>query len=118
MNFCINKKTLKLDLFDVDVAEAMEKAILHTANEMIALGEKEQSYLAAMKEGCHIVFAFFDRAFGAGTAKELFGERHNYKLCLKAYLECSKQYKKFMTEGMAEELKELHMEEAESGKGL
>ncbi len=108
MTFQLNGKTLELDLFDIDVAEKMEKAILDSAHKMMHLDEvPKQTLFTMMRKGCNIVFEFFDNVWGEGTAKELFDNKMNYKICLETYACCTKQYKKYMTEDMPEEMKQF-----------
>jgi len=76
---------LELDIYDVDVFEKFE----HEVNEVKRKADitvQGQTNAQKLRRHCAIVKEFFDNVFGAGTAKEVFGEKDNIKDCTDAYL--------------------------------
>lgn len=82
----INNVELKdIDIYDLEVAEAWEKI----KNEAVSLeGEvKGLSAVASIRLQCNFVFDAFNKLFGAGTDKKVFGDRVNLIVCLDAFQE-------------------------------
>lgn len=77
---------LDFDIFDADCAEDYE-AELQRVQAAIAESHPDESMAEGIRRTCGVVFAFFDRLFGEGFHKELFGERVNMQQCLEAYVE-------------------------------
>lgn len=73
------------DVGELDFNERYEKAI-----KRIEEGMKEHEFdKLSMSDGiriqCTYIFEFFDEVFGEGTAKAVFGERVNLKVCIDSY---------------------------------
>lgn len=92
----INEIELDFDIFDVDIAERYENALEKVQEEGKPVeGEKNS---VVIRRQCNSIFNFFDEVFGEGTSKDIFGDRVNLMLCLKAFEE--------VVEDVAEQTKE------------
>lgn len=82
----INNVELKdIDVYDLEVAETWEKI----KNEAVSL-EDEVKGLSAVENirfQCNFVFNAFNKLFGPGTDKKVFGDRVNLIVCLDAFQE-------------------------------
>lgn len=78
-----------IDIYDLEVAERYEKAMLSFAE----IGDKVKSLDGAegIRKICNSVFDVFNRMFGEGTDKKIFGNRVNLLTCLKALEELQLQ---------------------------
>lgn len=80
-----------LDIYDLDVAERYEKAMLNVSNiqgEVETLGGAE-----GIRKICTSIFEVFNTMFGEGADKKIFGNRVNLLTCLKALEEFQLQIK-------------------------
>ena len=71
------------DLEFLEKYEAQNDIIVARMNEM----DKNIRRSEAVRVQCTLVFEFFDAVFGEGTARRIFGEKVNLKLCIDAYEE-------------------------------
>ena len=82
----INNVELKdIDIYDLEVAETWEKI----KNEAVSL-EDDVKWLSAVESirfQCNFVFDAFNKLFGPGTDKKVFGDRVNLIVCLDAFQE-------------------------------
>ena len=82
----INNVELKdIDIYDLEVAEAWEKI----KNEAASLESEAKglSLADSIRLQCNFVFESFNKLFGQGTDKKIFGERVNLMICLSAFQE-------------------------------
>ena len=82
----INNVELKdIDIYDLDVAEAWEEI----KNESVSLESEAKglSLADSIRLQCNFVFESFNKLFGQGTDKKIFGERVNLMICLSAFQE-------------------------------
>ena len=71
----INGVELPLDLYDLETAGRVQKALCNLSQELGALERKDES----LREQMGAICRFFDTAFGKGTARRLFGRRQNLR---------------------------------------
>lgn len=82
----INNVELKdIDIYDLEVAETWEEI----KNEAVSLEDevKGLSAVASIRFQCNFVFNAFNKLFGPGTDKKVFGDRVNLIVCLDAFQE-------------------------------
>lgn len=82
----INNVELKdIDIYDLEVAETWEEI----KNEAVSLEDevKGLSAVASIRVQCNFVFDAFNKLFGPGTDKKVFGDRVNLIVCLDAFQE-------------------------------
>lgn len=80
----INGVTLKLDVADYHEMERYEKALLEAKEKMESISEID-SYSNVIKSMCHTIFDFFNKVFGDGTDREIFGDEVNLMVCIDAF---------------------------------
>ena len=90
----INEVELEFDLMDADMAEKFEKGIkdLQAKEDIEKAKAKNYGMAESIRKQCNLVFNFFDALFGEGTAKKLFGDKTNYRICMEAIaqmMECA-----------------------------
>ncbi len=80
----INGVELECDVLDVATLKAIRQE-----SERVANIEKEiapiQDEIEQIEVMCNIIFDFFNRVFGEGTAKTLFGDKVSLTLCMDAF---------------------------------
>lgn len=78
-----------LDIFEADIAEKYEQ----TLNEVVKKAKSAEGLKTseAIRKQCEAVFDAFDSLFGEGTSKNVFGERVNLIICMKAFEELVEQ---------------------------
>lgn len=82
----INNVELKdIDIYDLEVAETWEKI----KDEAVSLEDevKGLSAVESIRFQCNFVFDSFNKLFGPGTDKKVFGDRVNLIVCLDAFQE-------------------------------
>lgn len=73
-----------LEINDLAVAEKYDNLVEKTSKKINEANEsKKRSQI--IKGVCEAVFMFFDDLWGAGTAKQVFGEETNLLSCAEAY---------------------------------
>lgn len=89
----VNNVELKdIDIYDLEIAEAWEEikgksASLENDVQGLSLAE-------SIRYQCNFVFDAFNRLFGEGTDKKVFGERVNLIICLDAFQELAQNLDK------------------------
>lgn len=89
----INNVELKdIDIYDLEVAEAWEEI----KNESVSLESEAKglSLADSIRLQCNFVFESFNKLFGQGTDKKIFGERVNLMICLSAFQELTQHLEK------------------------
>lgn len=88
----INGIDLEINMFDADTAEKVENAIVHvkTKSEEIRTNTSIK-FSQSIRCICNEVFDCFNTIFGAGTDKQIFGDRTDMGECLEAFAELSQQ---------------------------
>ena len=87
----IGNTELELDLFDAEMAEKYERA-LRKFDERQNNKKTGLDLAGTIKQECEIVFDFFNDIWGAGTDKQVFGNKTNFRECEKAFkqiVDCS-----------------------------
>lgn len=79
----LNVEIGELDIFDLEVAEQYEKGLAEIQNKDYNL----ESLSEIIKAQCTDVMNLFNKLFGEGTDKKIFGNKTNLKLCLQAFEE-------------------------------
>lgn len=77
-----------IDFLDADVMEKYETALDDLKN---LSNSEAKSAGEQIREQCHAVFDVFNRLWGEGTDKLVFGERTNIGICLNAFKELVKE---------------------------
>lgn len=81
-------KELEGDFFDADFMERYETATKDMHNKATDARDRKYEKVAdAFREQCTVAREYFDRIFGNGTSKELFGDRMNLRDCMEAIAE-------------------------------
>lgn len=74
-----------VDIYDLEVAEKYEKALV------IIQGASNKDESKSLSEGikfqCNLIFDFFNTIFGDGTDKKVFGNKVNLMTCIKSFEE-------------------------------
>ena len=79
----LNVEIGELDIFDLEVAEQYEKGLAEIQNKDYNL----ESLSEIIKAQCTDVMNLFNKLFGEGTDKKIFGNKTNLKVCLQAFEE-------------------------------
>ena len=72
----------ELDIYDLEVAEKVDKALKvvgDVGEKLIGLSTPE-----VIRTQCNAIFKFFNALFGEGTDKKIFGDKVNLVICLKS----------------------------------
>lgn len=94
-------KELEGDFFDADFMERYETATRDMHNKATDARDRKYEKVAdAFREQCAVAREYFDRIFGEGTSKELFGDKMNLRNHMEAIAE--------LTECMAGAKKEIN----------
>lgn len=84
MKFQFGEFCRQVDLSDVDFVLRYEQAIAEY-QEGIQKLDRQLAPSAQLEQVCGLFFLMFDRLFGQGSAKEMFGETKSVALCTKAF---------------------------------
>ncbi len=84
MKFQFGAFKRQIDLSDVDFVLRYEQAITEY-EEGIQGMNREVAPSAQLEQICQLFFSLFDKLFGDGSAKEMFGETKSVALCTKAF---------------------------------
>ena len=81
-------KELEGDFFDADFMERYETATRDMHNKATDARDRKYEKVAdAFREQCAVAREYFDRIFGEGTSKELFGDKMNLRDHMEAIAE-------------------------------
>ena len=81
-------KELEGDFFDADFMERYETATRDMHNKATDARDRKYEKVAdAFREQCTVAREYFDRIFGNGTSRELFGDRMNLRDHMEAIAE-------------------------------
>ncbi len=101
-----NDVELEIDMQDFDFTERYEKSLEQ-------MGEREKTIKrigaksVVIKEYCEMFNDFFDALFGEGTAKKLFAEKKNTRLCEEAYFSLIEALKKDVSSANEQRQKQM-----------
>lgn len=96
-------KELEGDFFDADFMERYETATKDMHNKATDARDRKYEKVAdAFREQCAVAREYFDRIFGDGTSKELFGDRMNLRDHMEAIAELTE-----CTAGAKKEINDL-----------
>lgn len=76
---------VEFDFNDANDMEKLENAIEKTQKELTNMDEKSKKTSQILREGCNIIFNCFDMIFGENTHKQIFKDKVNLTLCMKAF---------------------------------
>lgn len=77
------------DIGDPDFIEKFENAQQKCVDKFTAVAAEKIKWSEKVRAQCIAVFEFFEEVFGDGTAKKVFGDSVNLKICVDAYAEAS-----------------------------
>lgn len=81
-------KELEGDFFDADFMERYETATRDMHNKATEARDRKYEKVAdAFREQCAVAREYFDRIFGEGTSKDLFGDKMNLRNHMEAIAE-------------------------------
>ncbi|MBS7225370.1 MAG: hypothetical protein KH050_08530 [Clostridiaceae bacterium] len=98
--YTVNGKTFEYDTFDLENMERYDREarrIEEQANHINANGE---NYISVLREIANSVLDFFDVVVGDGMAREIFGERVNFRDIMSGYREFTEDVAKAMQDSM------------------
>lgn len=75
------------DFADADDLERFEKEYPTTQKKLEEIKWDNSKASETIRQFCMVIREFFDNVFGKGTANAVFGEKSNYRDCLKAFKE-------------------------------
>ena len=84
MKFQFGAFKRQIDLSDVDFVLRYEQAIEDYEKGIKGLN-RDVVPSAQLEQVCQLFFSMFDKLFGDGSAKEMFGETKSVALCTKAF---------------------------------
>ena len=79
----INGVELEYDAYDRDLNKKIQQYLAETQNVEKAL-LNETDVVVAIEKSCQPVFDFFDKVFGEGTSRKIFGDKVSLTLCMDA----------------------------------
>ena len=77
------------DVGDAAFIETFENAQKKCVSKMTSVSKENIKWSAKIHRQCEAIFDFFEEVFGDGTAKIVFGDSVNLKICVDAYAEAS-----------------------------
>lgn len=75
------------DVADAEFIERYENAQNTCTEKIKAVNDNNLKWSESIRQQCTAVFEFFEVVFGEGTAKKVFGESVNLRICIDAYAE-------------------------------
>lgn len=81
----LNIELKEIDFNDADDLELFENAIEIAKKELDDLNPDGKRASEVIRKGCNVIFECFDKIFGEGTAKKVFGDKTNIRICLEAF---------------------------------
>lgn len=81
----INGVDIEFDVLDADTMDKYETALPFLEEKMNEELNKNYAKVSdSIRSQCHIVFDFFNKIFGEGTDKKIFGDKTNLRICYEA----------------------------------
>lgn len=77
------------DIGDPDFIEKFENAQQRCSESFTEVANQDIKWSEKVRSQCIAVFEFFEEVFGEGTAKQVFGDSVNLRVCVEAYAEAS-----------------------------
>lgn len=74
-----------IDFNDADDLELFENAVEDAKKELDNLNADGQRASEVIRKGCNVIFECFDKIFGEGTSKKVFGDKTSLRICMKAF---------------------------------
>lgn len=100
--YIVNGHEIEYDTFDLDCMEAYEREARKIDDLLASIDTKKMSnnYVAVLREVAESVLDFFDAVLGEGMAREIFGERTNFRDIKNGYRDFTQSVIKVMEEDM------------------
>ena len=80
----INEHEFKFDAYDLECAEALEKA-----TEILGIEEKKIKYVGTLSEQIKsyttVFYNYFDNIFGKGSGEKILGKKRSIRICNEVY---------------------------------
>lgn len=95
-----------IDFNDADDLELFENAVEDAKKELDDLNPDGQRASEVIRKGCNAIFKCFDKIFGEGTSKKVFGDKTSLKICMEAFkdLKADREKQDNELQGMVAEL--------------
>lgn len=105
----ILEKEVEFDFFDADEMEKWDKYTEEMKNTVNKLDIKNMKQSEFIRKFSTAIEKCFDNIFGEGISKEIFKEKQNFKLCVKAYKDLV-QARKEQDRELSNEMKDIQKE--------
>ncbi|MGL5765167.1 MAG: DUF6673 family protein [Sarcina sp.] len=86
----INNVELEFDAYDAEQIQLIEIAAVEM-DKVIQDTPVDITWADNIRYQCNEIFKFFDKVFGEGTSKQLFGDKTNLRVCNEALAELLEQ---------------------------
>ncbi len=83
-----------IDFNDADDLELFENAVENAKKVLDNLNPDGKRASEVIRKGCNAIFECFDKIFGEGTAKKVFGDKTSLKICIEAFRDLKSESKK------------------------
>lgn len=102
-------KEIQFDFFDAKQMEKYEKESEIAQKELNSIDINKMKQSEFINKVCEVIEKCFDNVFGEGTSKNLFENRRNFRLCVKAFKDLVKAKKEQVNE-IDSEIKDFQKE--------
>lgn len=102
-------KEIEFDFFDAEQMEKYEKESEIAQKELNSIDINKMKQSEFINRVCEVIEKCFDNVFGEGTSKNLFENRRNFRLCVKAFKDLAKAKKEQVNE-IDSEIKDFQKE--------
>ena len=102
-------KEIEFDFFDAEQMEKYEKESEIAQKELNSIDINKMKQSEFINRVCEVIEKCFDNVFGEGTSKNLFENRRNFRLCVKAFKDLVKAKKEQVNE-IDDEIKDFQKE--------
>lgn len=76
---------IEFNFNDADDMEKLENAIDSTKTKLNSIKTEGKKASTVIRESCQAIFDCFNKAFGEGSDKKVFGNKTNLNMCVKAF---------------------------------
>lgn len=102
-------KEIQFDFFDAKQMEKYEKESEIAQKELNSIDINKMKQSEFINKVCEVIEKCFDNVFGEGTSKNLFENRRNFRLCVKAFKDLVKAKREQVNE-IDNEIKDFQKE--------
>lgn len=89
----ILEKEIDFNFYNLEQMEKFEKSAEAASNKLNEIDYNSLKQTEFIKQVCDIVYSCFDEIWGEGTAKEIFNNQKDFRLCVKAFGDLTKARK-------------------------